>query len=312
MRAVVVEHRHELGTLKDLPDPAPGPHDVLVRISIAGVNPIDWKNRDVYDRPLPFVLGQDFAGVVVGIGDRVRHYAEGDRVFGIAREHGAYAELSVVPEDDRTQPVAKIPIDVGDADAAGLPTAGLTALAGVERLGLEAGQVLLIVGVTGAVGQFAAQIARDRGIRVAGTGRAGNAEIGNAIGIETYVAYDRDDVVQSIRTKYPNGVDAVLDLAEDAEAVKKTADVLRPGGSIASTIRAVDVEHFKERGLTGLNVNLFESPQSSREGLRSLAEMVEQGRLRVPIVAERNLVDAVAALELQKSRKIAGKIVLSI
>lgn len=312
MRAIEVEHRNELGTLKELPDPVPGAHEILVRISVAGVNPIDWKSRDVYGRPLPFILGQDFAGIVVGTGDRVQRYKHGERVFGIAREHGAYADRTVVPEDDNAQPVAHIPDEVGDADAAGLPTAGLTALAGVERLGVKSGQLLMIVGITGALGQFAAQIARDRGIRVAGSGRAENAQIAQALSVETYAAYDQGDVVEAMRAKYPDGVDAVLDVADDADALVRTAGMLKRGGWIASTIRSVEPERLKPLGVNGLNVNLFESPQASHEGLRTLAQMVEGERLRVPIVAERNLTDAVAALELQKSGKINGKILLTI
>ena len=148
-----------------MPVPEPGPDDVLIRITVAGINPVDWKVRDEYGHALPFVLGQDFAGVVVGAGSRVKRYAQDDRVFGIAREHGAHAEYTLVPEDGRGQPMAHIPDGVGDADAAGLPTAGLTALACIERTNLKAGDRLAIVGVTGAVGQFATQLAKAREAR---------------------------------------------------------------------------------------------------------------------------------------------------
>ena len=139
MRAVVVEHLHQQGSLHEVPVPEPGPTDVLVRITVAGINPVDWKIRDEYGHALPFVLGQDFAGIVVGSGAAVKHYSQDDRVFGIAREHGAYAEYTVVPQDGKGQPIAHIPDSVGDADAAGLPTAGLTALAAIERMNVGAG-----------------------------------------------------------------------------------------------------------------------------------------------------------------------------
>lgn len=311
MRAVVVEHRGEAGAIREIPTPAPGEREVLVRVSAAGVNPMDWKVRDLYDHPLPLILGQDFAGSVVGIGHHVQKYAEGERVFGIAREHGAYADFTIVPESDTKQPVAHIPDDVGDADAAGLPTPGLTALACIERLRVGAGQVVLIVGVTGAVGQFAAQLARDRGARIAGIGKAENERIARSLDLDGYAAYDRDDVVDVMRARYPEGVDVAIDLADDGDGVKRIAEVIRSGGAIASTIGAVDEKYFSHRDVKGINVNLMESPQSSHEGLRRLAEMVEQGRLRVPIVAERNLVDAVQALDLLKSGRISGKIILT-
>ncbi len=99
MKAAVVEHRGDAGTIKDIPVPQPGPHDVLVRVVAAGVNPIDWKRRERAEQRLPFVLGQDFAGIVSETGDQVQKYREGERVFGIAREHGGYAEYTLVPED---------------------------------------------------------------------------------------------------------------------------------------------------------------------------------------------------------------------
>ena len=312
MRAVVVEHRHELGTLRDWPNPVPGEREILVRVSAAGVNPVDWKRRDDDETPLPLVLGQDFAGVVAGVGAGVQRYAVDDRVFGIARAHGSYAELTVVPEDENQQPVAHIPNDVGDADAAALPTAALTALACVERVGVHAGEVLFIVGVTGAVGQYAAQIARDRGVEVAGSGKSDNAEVAQSLSLGAYVSYDREDVVSAVRAKYAQGVHAIIDLADNASALQKLTVLLRSGGTIASTIHAVDEAYVRERGLRGLNVNLFESPQSSHEGLRTIIDMVERGAIRAPIAAERNLSDAVEALELQKSGAISGKIIVTI
>ncbi len=160
MKAAVIEHAGDLGSLKEIPEPAPGSHEIQVRVSAAGVNPIDWKVRDRGNERMPFVLGQDFAGVVSRVGAGVTKYKIGERVFGVAPDHGAYAEYTIVSEDD---PVAKIPDDVGDADAAALPTAGLTALAALETLQVDKGTKLLVLGATGGVGSFAVQIAADRG-----------------------------------------------------------------------------------------------------------------------------------------------------
>ena len=104
----------------------------------------------------------------------------------------------------------------------------------------------------------------------------------------------------------------MLDLASDPEAIKGYADVLKQGGTIGSTIRSIDAGFFKERGLNGLNVNLDESPQSSHDGLRRLAAMVEHGELRVPLAAEHDLEDALEALEEVKAGKVTGKSVLTV
>jgi NADPH:quinone reductase-like Zn-dependent oxidoreductase len=312
MKAVVVEHRGEAGSLKDIPVPRPATHEILVRITAAGVNPIDWKLRDRADRRFPFVLGQDFAGIVSEPGDRVGKYREGERIFGIARDHGAYAEYTVVPEDDHAQPVAKIPDSVGDADAAALPTAGLTALAALEALQVTKGTTLLVLGATGGVGSFAVQMARDRGARVIGTARSSNESLARSFGVEEFVAYDRQDVVEAVKRAHPSGIDAVLDLVDDAEAMKAMADVLHGGGRIVSTIHSADVEWFAQRKVAAQNLALTQTPQSSHAGLRSLLELVEQGRVRVMIAGERALADAPSVLDESKSGSVDGKLVLTV
>jgi NADPH:quinone reductase-like Zn-dependent oxidoreductase len=312
MKAAVIEHRGQSAVLKDVPLPQPKDRELLIKVSIAGVNPADWKLRDADQRKLPFILGQDFAGIVVGLGPNAREYRIDERVFGIARDHGAYAEYTVVPEDDHRQPIAKIPDDVGDADAAALPTAGLTALAALDALGVTNGTKLLITGATGGVGGFAVQMARDRASLVIGTGRAENEDRARALGVDTFVAYDRNDPVSAVSQLFPDGIDAVLDLVDDAERIKAMAEILRRGGSIASTIHAADVNWFAQRGLTACNLALAEAPQSSHAGLRTLAEMVEQGRLRVTIAGEHDLSEAERVLQLSKSGSVQGKMVLTV
>jgi NADPH:quinone reductase-like Zn-dependent oxidoreductase len=312
MKAVIVEHRGDRGSLCEVPTPVPASHDVLIRVTAAGINPMDWKIRERGDRPMPFVLGQDFAGVVSATGDRVTKYREGERVFGIAREHGAYAEYTLVPEDDRTQPIAKIPDDVGDADAAALPTAGLTALASIDVLRLGQGTTLLVLGATGGVGSFAVQMARDRGARVAGTARAVNEQFAKSLGVDEFVAYDRGDVVEAVRALYPDGVDAVLDVVDDSDEIKRMADVVRAEGRLVSTIRAADVDWFAQRNIAATNIAMAQTPQSSHAGLRTLLGMFEQGRLRVVIAGERPLAEAAEALEQSKSGSVDGKLVLTV
>jgi len=312
MKAAVVEHRGDVGSIKEIPVPQPGPHDVLVRVVAAGVNPIDWKRRDRPDQRLPFVLGQDFAGIVSETGGRVRKYRQGERVFGTAREHGAYAEYTLVPEDGQGQPVAKIPDDVGDADAAALPTAGLTALAALETLGVEKDTTLLVVGATGGVGSFAVQMARDRGARVIGTARAVNESLARSLGVDEFIAYDAGDVVARVRAAHPGGIDAILDLVDDADDARRTGELLREGGRIVSTIGALDVAWFAARKAVPENLALPTSPFDSHAGLRALLELLERGAIRVMIAGERPLAEAAAALEESKGGSVDGKLVITV
>lgn len=312
MKALVIEHRGEAGSLRELPIPVPGPSEILVRVIAAGVNPIDWKMRDRDERPFPFVLGQDFAGVVSATGNHVTKYREGERIFGMAREHGAYAEYTVVPEEDQPQPICKIPDSVGDADAAALPTAGLTALAAVDALKVSNGTTLLVLGATGGVGGFAVQIARDRGAHVIGTGSTDSEAFARSLGVEQYVAYDRDDVVAAVKATHPKGIDAVLDLVDDEAGAKRFADVIRKDGSIVSTIGAIDEAWFAARQIAGKNLVVFKTLESSHAGLRQLLELVEQGRMRITIAAERPLAEAVDALEESKRGRVKGKLVIMV
>jgi NADPH:quinone reductase-like Zn-dependent oxidoreductase len=312
MKAAVVEHRGDPGSIVEIPVPQPGPNDVLVRVVAAGVNPVDWKRRERPEQRLPFVLGQDFAGVVSGTGNRVNKYREGERVFGIAREHGSYAEYTLASVDAPGQPMAKIPDDVGDADAAALPTAGLTALAALETLAVRKGETLLVLGATGGVGMFAVQMARDRGARVIGTARAANEALARSLGVDDFVAYDEQDVVTSVRRAHPAGVDTILDLVDGKDAIERTGELLHEGGRIVSTIGAADVEWFAARKAVATNLALPEGPYASHAGLRTLLELLERGAIRVTIAGERALVDAVAALEESRSGSVDGKLVITV
>jgi len=312
MKAIVVEHRGELGALKDVPKPQPGPHEILVRVTAAGVNPIDWKARDRGDRPLPMILGQDFAGVVSALGEGVTKYREGERVFGIARSHGAYAEYTIAGEDDRTNPVAKISDSVGDADAASLPTAGITALGALESLEVREGTTLLVLGATGGVGSFAVQIAKDRGARVIGVARSTAAGAARSLGVDEFVAYDTQDVAETVKAAHPNGVDAVLDLVDDADAVRRMGNLLHAGGRIVSTIGATDADWFAHREIYAENLYSGDLAQWSHAGLRTLLELLEQQRILVTIGAEYPLGDALLAIEQSKNGAVDGKIVITV
>ncbi len=312
MKAAIVEHRGDRGSLRDVPMPQPAAHDVLVRVTAASVNPIDWKTRERADRQLPFVLGQDFAGVVSATGNRVTKYREGERIFGIAREHGAYAEYTLVPEDDRAQPMAKIPDDIGDADAASLPTAGLTALAALETLRVRQDTTLLILGATGGVGGFAVQIAHARGAKIVATASSANEALARSLGAADFIAYDKEDVARALRAHYPDGVDAVLDLVDDADDIKRMADVLHGDGQIVSTIGAADIAWFAQRELFATNLVMAQTPQSSHAGLRELLQLLESGAISVRIAGERPLSEAAEALDESQTGSVDGKLVITV
>ena len=148
----------------DLPDPTPGPSDLLVDVAAASVNPIDFKIRDGKAKALlpfgfPLILGNDLSGTVRAVGSAVTRYKAGDRIvarLGKSRI-GAFAERVLVAEGD----AALAPGHIDLIDAAGLPLAGLTAWQALIEMGqLQAGQTVLIHAGAGGVGHLALQLAQ--------------------------------------------------------------------------------------------------------------------------------------------------------
>ncbi|HZO94539.1 MAG TPA: NADP-dependent oxidoreductase [Candidatus Baltobacteraceae bacterium] len=313
MRAIVIDQFGQRGSLREVPDPVPGPDDVLVRVSAAGINPVDWKIRDGISgqqRAFPMVLGQDFAGIVERAGERVERLRAGQRVFGVARANGAYAEKTVIPTVAPEQPVAVIPDGLSDEQAAALPTPALTALASIEWLGAKDGSTLLIAGVAGAVGRHAARIAKRRGAHVIGTVRRTGAEEARALGVDEVLDASADDPFAQVKRAHPDGIDLVLDLVDDADAVKKNADILKPGGKLVSTIHVADEAWFTARGIRAYNIVMFQTPQSSPEGLAEVARLALDGTLDVKIARSSPLADAADVLDAVKAGKVGGKAIL--
>src|SRR6202041_728163 len=122
MRAFAVQSFGQAAAIHDLPIPS-ADGAFLIRVTYAGVNPIDYKllERLTAASTYPFVLGIDFAGVVERVPTGERDFHAGDRIFGMARTHGAYAEHTSVTPGAKTEPLARIPDGVSDEQAAALP-----------------------------------------------------------------------------------------------------------------------------------------------------------------------------------------------
>src|ERR1700683_875794 len=192
MRAYAVRKFGEAPAVIDLPAPA-DEGAYLIRVKYAGVNPIDYKlaARLTAESKFPFVLGADFAGVVERAPAGKSEYRVGERVFGMARQHGAYAEYTAVSPGMKTDPIARIPEGVSDEQAAALPIPSLTALASLELLGVARGRGVAGVGGPGGVGGYAVQMARSMGAHGIATVR-GDADEARKLGAEE--VYDTNAV----------------------------------------------------------------------------------------------------------------------
>jgi NADPH:quinone reductase-like Zn-dependent oxidoreductase len=309
MKAVIADRPGAPGVVHDVEVPIIQPDEMLVRVHAASVNPIDWKRRDGAYGPsgFPMILGQDYAGIVQVVGDEIRHFAQGDRVFGVA-PRGAYAEFLAAKVPG---PIAKIPDALDDARAAALPTAGITALAAVEEAGLRAGQTVLILGATGGVGGFASQIARARGAEVIATAHSGKEDVALAFGAREVHAYDRGNLLEELARTHPDGVDAIIDMVSDRATLQRLASALKRGGHVVSTVGAADREWFQPRQQHAINLVSSQSPLYSTEGLEKLAALVVSGKVRVKLGTEAPFAQAEHVLEESKAGHIDGKAVLT-
>src|SRR6478752_8006674 len=238
MRAFAVQSFGQAPAIHDLPIPD-ADSAFLIRVRYAGVNPIDYKllERLTATSIYPFVVGIDFAGVVEQVPTGERELRTGDRIFGMARTHGAYAEYTAVAPGVKTEPLARIPDGVTDEQAAALPIPAITALGSLELLGVTADQHLVVMGATGRVGGYAVQMARSRGVHVIATVR-GDADEARRLGAEEVYDTKAVDVVDALRASHPDGVDAVLDLVNGCDTIRHDAKILKSGGRLRMVRRA--------------------------------------------------------------------------
>jgi NADPH:quinone reductase len=311
MRAFAVRKFGETAALQDLPIPDAA-DALLISVRFAGVNPIDYKlvERLTADSVYPFVLGADFAGLVERVPQGDTDFKVGDRIFGMARKHGSYAEHTSVAAGGGL-PVVKIPDGVTDEQAAALPIPAITALGSLELLNLKPGQSLLVTGASGAVGGYAVQMARSRGVRVIGTVR-GDADEARRLGIDEIYDTAAGDVFDPIHQAHPDGVDAVLDLVNGPDAIKRDAEILKSGGSLVSTIYAADEKWFAERKIKAHNIVGNTNPFSTPQGLTQVVQMLAAGTITARIQSTVELSDAGQLLEKLKKGGLRGKALIHV
>lgn len=230
----------EVLTLHTLPLPEVGTQEVLIRVEVAGVGTWDPFEREggyaqvIAGGPrFPYVLGSEGAGIVAGIGEQVRRFAIGDRVYASAflnAKGGFYAEYVAV--DERF--VSLVPNHLTIAQAGVMAGVGITALRGLDDiLRLQAGESILIVGASGGIGHIAVQLARQMGTRVCAiaSGVDGVALV-EQLGCDCVVDGRQDDVGPVMKACAPEGFDAVL-LTVGGAIAEQAIQSVRPGGRVA-------------------------------------------------------------------------------
>jgi NADPH:quinone reductase-like Zn-dependent oxidoreductase len=290
--------------VREIPAPQAGPGQVRVRVTAAGLNPMDWimtADADTAARfglSLPAGFGTDYAGVVDQVGAGVAGFAPGDRVFGGALSR-AVADFVVIDAagEIAANEAHHTPDGVDDRTAATLAIAGRTASAALAVVDPGPDDTVLIGGAAGGVGVFAVQLARIAGARVIGTGSAASADFLRELGADP-VAYG-DGLADRVRALAPGGVTAAIDL-HGTETVHTARDLGVPDDRICTIAARVD-------GVSGAN-----GANAAVGALEEIARLVAEGRLRVPVAATFPVEQIRRAAELQAGRHVHGKVVIDL
>jgi NADPH:quinone reductase-like Zn-dependent oxidoreductase len=316
-------------SLMEVPAPTLRQRDILVDVRAAGLNPVDFKFRQgklraIYRPRLPFVLGNEFAGEVIAVGDEVKRFCAGDRVFARVEKDrlGAFAERAAVGEDC----AAHMPPNLDFEAAAAVPLAALTALQALrDELDLKPAEKVFISGGAGGVGTFAIQIAKWLGAHVTTTASKRGEALVRSLGADEVIDYEMDDL-----SRIGKNFDAGLDLI-GGDTLDKMFRIMKPGTKIVS-VAAVPEPRTALLDLGGRRVlaalfwvisygvrqrarragvgyrYLFMHPSGS--DLAQLAALIEQERLRTIIDKHYAFAEIAKALDYVESGRAKGKVVV--
>lgn len=303
------------------PRPAPAAGEVLVRVHVASVNPLDWH----FMRGMPYVmrlssglgtpsrahLGADFAGTVEAVGPDVTRFAPGDRVFGVGR--GSFAEFDLVAESG---PIVHLPDGVTFEQAAAVPIAALTALQALrDKAHVRPGQRVLVNGASGGVGTFAVQLAKGMGAHVTAVCSTRNVELVRGVGADRIIDYTRDDFTQGTEP-----YDVIIDMVGNHPLLAYRR-VLTPDGIVVTVggpndnrwlgpvsrlVRATVLSPFVSQTYAGLLA------EATPADLTVLRDLLAAGRLRSVIDRRYRLDEAREAIGYVEQGRARGKVLLMV
>jgi len=302
----------------DVPQPAPGPGEVLVQVQAAGVNYIDvYQRTGLYKVALPFTLGQEAAGVVTALGSGVTEVKVGDRV-AYTHVMGAYAEYAVVPAER----VVVLPDGVSTKQGAAAMLQGMTAqYLASTTYALKSGETCLVHAAAGGVGLLLCQIARLRGARVLGTvSTREKAELARQAGADAVILYTEQDFETEVkRLTNGTGLKVVYDSVGKTTFEKGLNCLARRGmmvlyGQSSGAVGAFDPQVLSQKGSLFLTRPTLAHYIATRTELLERAGEVlgwiKSGRLKLRIQHEFPLEQAPEAHGALEGRKTTGKVLL--
>jgi NADPH:quinone reductase-like Zn-dependent oxidoreductase len=302
----------ELLQVGNLPEPVPGPDQLLIQVKTVSINPVDYKIlkgnlKMLTGSKFPQIPCSDFAGIIKKTGSNIKEFAECDKVYGfvptILRKPGALAEFVLaIPSQ-----VRMLPEGMAFEEAAALPVASLTALNGLRKGGELSGKSVLINGATGGVGHFAIQIAHAAGAKVTAICSTANTELARKFGADQIIDYTKTDLAVW-KTKY--------DIILDAYGHMKQADarrMLNKKGVYTSTMygpAALFITLYNRliygKILTSGNM------RSNPEDFEKIEALFKQGKLNPYVEKTFQIDQAQDAFRIFEKGKHRGKIIIRI
>ncbi|MDU8910002.1 NAD(P)-dependent alcohol dehydrogenase [Aestuariicoccus sp. MJ-SS9] len=299
----------EAVTLTDLPTPAPGPKEVLIRVRASSLTTADWRLRASafprlmwlpgrlmfgLFRPRDTVRGSDIAGEVVAVGHAVTRFSPGDRIFGNIGQ-GGHAEYALASEDAT---LLHTPDSLDDASAAALPFGAIAALVFLRDVAqVRPGQNVLIVGGSGGVGAYAVQIARDLGAHVTAVASAANARLMRELGAERTIDYRTENVAGSV-----DRYDLVFDTVGATTLPQMRRALRRNGLFLPLNFTGAEIWQLLRSKLLGGPRIVLHVNGDSRDDLQWLLDAVTEGRLR-PVIDRRFPLDRI----VEAHRHVEGR-----
>ncbi|MGG3308275.1 NADP-dependent oxidoreductase [Paenibacillus lautus] len=332
MKAITIEKygKNVPLVLTEQPVPHIGEHDVLVEIHAASLNPIDYKIKEgkvklLLSYKFPLILGNDFSGIIVKVGERVSAFKPGDEVYGRPRKSriGTLAEYIAVHEED----IWLKPQNLSFEESASIPLVGLTTYqAFTDFLHLQKGQKILIHAGSGGVGTFAIQLAKLMGAFVATTASEKGYTLVKSMGADLIINYKKENFEEVL-----TGYDAVFDTLGGA-ALEKSFRVLKPGGQIVSISGLPNARFGKEAKLCWMKTAIlsiasrkiaslekkyhtryhFLFMKSSGAQLKVLQEYIEGGQIKPVIDKVYHLEETAQAFSYLQGGSAKGKVVIRI
>jgi zinc-binding alcohol dehydrogenase/oxidoreductase len=309
---------------EDVPDPEPGPGEVLVELRASGLNHLDvWIRKGLPSVPKPRILGADGAGVVAALGQGVGGHAIGDLVvvnpgiphdgrITVIGEHtdGTYCELKAIPAGQLYPLDESLSFEEGAAFPLVFETAHRML---VTKAALREGEWVLIWGIGGGVALAAFEICRALGARTIVTSSSREKlERARSLGADVAVSHSEDDVVEAVREATGGGADVVIETVGEATWERSLAAAAHEGRIVVCGATSGHSPPARLYRLWWKQLVVYGSTMGTPSDFESAYELIRQGRARVHVDSVFPLADAANAHEHLESGEQFGKVVLRI